>query len=118
MVAVNHAVAINGPASLALTKIDLLDGFDPAVFAKAYWLNGTTIDTVPDTRILETVEPVYDSVAGWDETSAGVQEWDDLPGNARRYVERIEEIVGVPISLVGTGRHRDDIVVRGLPEGW
>ncbi len=118
LVAVNHAVAINGPASLALTKIDLLDGFDPAVFAKAYWLNGTTIDTVPDTRILETVEPVYDSVAGWDETSAGVQEWDDLPGNARRYVERIEEIVGVPISLVGTGRHRDDIVVRGLPEGW
>ncbi len=118
LVAVKHAVAINGPASLALTKIDLLDGFGPAILGKAYRLNGTTIDTVPDTRVLETVEPVYESLAGWDEPSAGLRIWDDLPANARRYVERIEEIVGVPISLVGTGRHRDDLIVRELPEGW
>ncbi len=118
LVAVNHAVAINGPASIALTKIDMLDGFDPVVFAKAYRLNGNTIDAVPDTRVLETVEPVYDSVAGWDEETGGVRTWDDLPANARRYVERVEEVVGVPVSLVGTGRHRDHVIVRDLPEGW
>ena len=118
LVAVKHAVAINGPAGLALTKIDMLDGFDPVMFGKAYELNGTTFDTVPDTRVLEAVEPVYESVAGWDDDTGGVQAWDDLPANARRYVERVEEITGVPVSIVGTGRHRDHAIVRNLPEGW
>ena len=118
LMAVRHAVAINGAASLALTKIDLLDGFDRPLFAKAYQLNGTVLETVPDTRTLDKVKPVYESLSGWNENSGGVQTWDDLPTNARRYVDRIEEIVGVPITLVGTGRHRDDLVIRRLPEGW
>ncbi len=118
LVAARYASAINGFASIALTKIDLMDNFDPIPVATGYRLNGRTIDSVPDTRLLEQVEPIYEELAGWSAPTSGATSWDDIPANARRYIERVEGTIGVPVSLVGTGRHRDDIVVRSLPEGW
>ena len=107
-----HAARINGLTSLALTKIDLLDTFQTIPICVAYQLDGEQIDSVPNTHSLNRVVPVYEDLPGWESTTDGVNRWIDLPPNARRYVERIEEIVGVPIDFVGTGQHREAIVIR------
>lgn len=111
-VAVRHAARINGLTSLALTKIDLLDAFKTIPICIAYQLDGEQLDSVPNTHSLNRVVPVYEDLPGWESTTDGVNRWNDLPPNARRYVERIEEIVGIPIELVGTGQHREAIVIR------
>ena len=111
-VAVRHAASINGLTELALTKIDLLDTFATIPICTGYRLNGELIEYVPTTHQLGRVEPVYEELPGWEANTAGIDRWDDLPQNARLYVERIEEIVGVPIKYVGTGQHRRDIITR------
>ena len=111
-VAVRHAARINGLTDLALTKIDLLDTFASIPVCTGYRLNGEILDTVPTTHRLGRVEPVYEELPGWEAETAGIDRWDDLPANAGRYVERVEEIVGVPIKFVGTGQHREAIIIR------
>ena len=111
-VAVRHAARLNGLTSLALTKIDLLDSFPTIPVCTAYRLDGEVIETVPTTHRLGRVEPVYEELPGWEAVTDGINRWDDLPLNARRYVERVEEIVGVPINFVGTGQHREAIILR------
>ena len=111
-VAIRHAARINGLTNLALTKMDLLDDFASIPVCTGYRLNGTVLDSVPTTHRLGRVEPVYEELPGWETETAGLNRWDDLPANARGYVERVEEIVGVPVSYVGTGQHREALIVR------
>ena len=111
-VAVKFASAINGLTDLALTKIDLLDSLRNIPVCTAYKVRGKQIDWVPNTHELYRAEPVYQELPGWTQPTAGISEWEDLPPEAQNYVLRIEEHIGVPIRFVGTGRHREDIIVR------
>ena len=111
-VAVRHAARINGLTHLALTKIDLLDSFSTIPVCTAYRLNGDVTESVPTTHRLGRVKPIYEELPGWESDTSGIKRWDDLPPNARRYVERVEEIVGVPVRFIGTGQHREAIIIR------
>jgi adenylosuccinate synthase len=119
-VVVRHAVRVNGLDALALTKLDVLDGFDEVRLCRAYRLGGTTIHEFPaELGIVSACEPVYETFAGWTGT-AGIRRHEDLPIEARRYVARLEEITGVPAGILSTGTDRDDVIVRpdGCVAGW
>ncbi len=111
-VAVKFASALNGLTGLALTKIDLLDSFRNIPICTAYKVRGKQIDWVPNTHQLYRAEPVYEELPGWNQPTAGISEWEDLPPEAQNYVLRIEEHIGVPVQFIGTGRHRDNIIAR------
>ena len=111
-VAVRYAVALNGVTGLALTKLDLLDAVDEIPICRAYEIDGEIVDWVPNTHRLSRARPVYDYLPGWRQPTAGVSRWQDLPANARAYVERVEEISGAPVRFIGTGQAREDLVCR------
>lgn len=111
VVAVRHGAWLNGYGGLAVTKLDVLSGLKELRICVAYRLDGRTLDSVPDTADLERVEPVYETLPGWDEETREARRWDDLPANARAYLRRVEELVGVPIRLVSVGPERDELVV-------
>jgi len=104
-----HAVMVNGLTRLALTKLDVLSGMEVVRVCTSY----AGLDEVPaGAAALERVEPVYEDLPGWSASLAGVTRFDALPGEAQRYVSRLEALVGVPVALVGTGPGRDDVIVR------
>ena len=111
-VAIGFAAYLNGFTGLAITKLDVLDGLSELKLCTHYRLpDGTLIDYVPDTSILETVEPVYETWQGWDEPTTDVRHWDDLPENAKKYLKRIEELAGVPLAFVSVGAEREAMIV-------
>ena len=104
-VAVRYAVRVNGLNALALTKLDVLDGLPELQVCTAYRCNGATLTEMPgDTAQLAACEPVYETLPGWTSPTQGRRSYDELPREARAYVERLEKITGVP------GRHRVDRV--------
>ncbi len=106
-VAARQAAAINGCTALALTKLDALDGIPEVPIARAYELDGQTIDYVPSsTRRLERAKPVYEALPGWGAPAREVREWRALPAEARAYAERIEALTEVPVEYAGTGPSR------------
>ena len=107
-VAARQAAAINGCTDIALTKLDVLDGLLPEVqIATAYEENGARLDHVPSsTRRLAKVTPVYETLPCWKRPARGVRVWAELPGEARAYAERVEQLVGVDVTYVGTGPSR------------
>lgn len=110
-VAIGYASWLNGFTGLAITKLDVLDGIPELKICTHYRLpDGSLIDYVPDTPILEKVEPVYETWPGWNEPTAQVRKWDQLPQNAQRYLRRIEELSGAPIVYVSVGPERDAII--------
>lgn len=112
-VAVRHAAWLNGLTGLALTKLDVLDSFTEIKVCTAYRLpDGNEIDYVPDTYVLEGITPVLESHAGWQSLTTGARAWNDLPGAAQGYLERLQELAGVPIELVSVGPERDAIFLR------
>ena len=109
-VAVRHAAWLNGMTELAVTKLDVLDTFQEIKLCKAYRLpDGTCIDHVPDTPILEQVEPVLESWEGWQQDTTSVRTWGDLPEAARCYLERLQELARVPIRYVSVGAERREM---------
>ncbi len=109
---VRHAVMVNGLTALALTKLDVLSGMPTLQICTGY----VGLDDVPaGAAALDAVQPIYEEMAGWEASLAGVQDFAALPPEARAYVARIEALVGVPIALVGTGAGRDEVIVRGAP---
>jgi len=113
-VAVRYAVRVNGFDALAVTKLDVLDELEWIPVCTAYRFEGETLEEMPsDTRVLEGCEPVYETLPGWRTSTAGVRDWAMLPENARRYVERLAELVGTEIGLVSTGPDREQTVIRG-----
>ncbi|MER0238266.1 adenylosuccinate synthase [Fulvimarina sp. MAC8] len=111
-VLVRQAVAINGLSGLALTKLDVLDGLEEIKVVTAYRLNGEVIDYLPASLAdQEALEPIYETFAGWSETTAGARRWSDLPAQAVKYVRHIEELVSAPIALLSTSPERDDTIL-------
>jgi adenylosuccinate synthase len=107
MVILKHAVRVNGLTSIALTKLDVLSGMGPLKVCTAYRLGDKIMDTVPAARgALERVDPLYEELPGWDEDLTEAQEWSDLPVEARAYIRRVEQLAGVPVSLVSVGPGR------------
>ncbi len=112
-VAARYAVRVNGFDTIALTKLDVLDERETIPVCTGYRFEGETLDEMPaDTRVLEGCEPVYEMVPGWKTPTAGVRDWAMLPENARRYVERLAELVGTEIGLVSTGPDREQTLIR------
>jgi len=114
-VAVRFSVRLAGYSSIALTKLDVLDGFDRLLISRAYRdpADGREWSTVPaSTSVYERLEPVYEELSGWKADTTACRSWGDLPSAARAYVERLETLAGVPISHVSVGPERAQMIVR------
>ena len=111
-----QAARINGLTDLALTKIDILTGLDRIPVCVAYDLDGRQIDTVPASlKDYGRAKPVYRYFDGWKEDLSAIRKYEDLPENARKYIEFIQEYTGVPICMVSVSPERDaDIILRKL----
>lgn len=110
-VMLRHAVRLNSLTEFALTKLDVLDTFDEVQVCIGYRLNGAPLTGYPDrAEMLAAVEPVYVTLPGWKTSLSGCRTVADLPAAAKNFVSLVEEQVGVPISIVGVGPERDDVV--------
>ncbi|MBF0171155.1 MAG: adenylosuccinate synthase [Nitrospinae bacterium] len=108
-----YAVEINGVSEIALTKLDVLDGFDEIPVCVDYAIDGKRLGRMPeDMSLLDKVTPVYETMKGWNASTTETDRYSDLPENARRYIGRIEELVGAKISIVSTGKARDATILR------
>ncbi|MCZ8235429.1 MAG: adenylosuccinate synthase, partial [Inhella sp.] len=114
--ALKRAMIINGITGMCLTKLDVLDGLDEVKMAVGYLLRGQSIDILPlDPDDIAACEPVYESFPGWTQSTFGVTELNGLPEAARRYVRRIEEVVGVPVAMISTGPDREHTILLQHP---
>ena len=108
-----YASRINGVTDYVVTKLDVLTGLDPVPVCVAYEVNGTRFDEMPVNQTdFHHAVPVYEELPGWTEDITGARTFEELPANARRYVLRLEELLGARISVVGVGPGRDEVVVR------
>ncbi len=116
---VRQAVKVGGIQGLALTKLDVLDGFAELRIATGYRLGGAMLAHMPAAPAAQAAcEPVYESIEGWSASTRGARSWADLPAQAIKYVRRIEELVEAPVTLLSTSPERDDtILVRDPFEG-
>ncbi len=115
-VQLRRAVLLNGTTHIALTKPDVLDIMDFIKICTSYELDGRQTSEFPmQVSQLERAEPVYEEVPGWKQDISNCRSWKDLPENARRYFERIEALVGVPVSIVSVGPGREQTIVRKDP---
>ena len=111
-VMVRQAIKIGGIDGIALTKLDVLDGFDEIKFCTAYRCGGETYDYVPaGMRAQAELEPVYETAEGWRESTRGARSWADLPATAIKYIVRLEELIEAPVALFSTSPERDDTVL-------
>lgn len=111
-VLVRQAVAVNGIDGIALTKLDVLDGMDEIKVCTGYKLDGKVIDYLPASQGAQArVEPIYESLEGWQGTTAGARSWAALPAQAIKYVRLIEELIGAPVALLSTSPEREDTIL-------
>jgi adenylosuccinate synthase len=114
--ALKRSIIINGISGLCITKLDVLDGLAEIKVCMGYELNGKRIDILPlDADDIVACRPIYDTFPGWTETTFGITEWDRLPLNARRYLERVQEFTGAPIDMVSTGPDREHTILLRHP---
>jgi adenylosuccinate synthase len=112
-VALRYSAFVNGLTDLYLGHLDVLSGFDEVKIATAYRLDDRETEDFPsDQERLSRCSPVYRTLPGWSEDVSEITSYQDLPGNARRFVEVVEELIGVPITMVSTGRRRDQTIFR------
>ncbi len=111
-VMLRQAVRLNSLTELALTKLDILDGFETIKICTGYRLDGTLLEHYPDrSELIADVEPVYETIPGWGSVLSDKREPGQLPPEAKRFIEIVEEQVGVPVKVVGVGAERDDYLV-------
>ena len=111
-VLVRQTVITGGVDGIALTKLDVLDGFAEIKVCTGYELDGKTLDHLPaDSAIQARVKPVYESLQGWTESTQGARSWAQLPANAIKYVRRVEELIGAQVALLSTSPDRDDTIM-------
>ncbi|WP_313351696.1 adenylosuccinate synthase [Paracoccus sp. (in: a-proteobacteria)] len=111
-VLVRQTCAISGMDGIALTKLDVLDGFQTLKICIGYEVDGQHYDHLPTAAALQTrVKPVYEEMEGWQESTQGARSWADLPANAVKYVRRIEELIQCPVALLSTSPERDDTIL-------
>ncbi len=111
-VAVRQAIKTAGIDGIALTKLDVLDGFDEIRICTAYRRGGETYDYVPSgTTAQAEIAPVYEVAQGWQESTRGARSWAQLPATAIKYIRRLEELIGAPVAMLSTSPERDDTVL-------
>jgi adenylosuccinate synthase len=109
---VRQTCITGGVDGIALTKLDVLDGFDQIKVCVGYSLDGNMLDYLPaDANLQARLTPVYETLEGWSETTAGARSWAQLPANAIKYVRRVEELIGAPVALLSTSPDRDDTIM-------
>jgi adenylosuccinate synthase len=111
-----RSAQVNGLTGLCITKLDVLDGLKELLLCTGYELDGETIDILPmGADDIARCIPIYESMEGWSDTTVGVTELDQLPVNARLYLQRIEQVTGVPIHVVSTSPDRDHTIMMRHP---
>jgi adenylosuccinate synthase len=114
--ALKRSIIINGISGLCITKLDVLDGLDEIKICVGYKLGTRSLDVLPlDADEIVECQPVYETFAGWTERTAGLTEWDQLPPNARRYLQRVQSLIGAPIDIVSTGPDRTHTILLRHP---
>lgn len=115
-VQLRRAAMLNGTTNVVITKPDVLSGFESIKVCTGYRINGDATDTFPvQLQELERATPVYEELPGWQQDISGCRRWEELPENARRYFDRVEALIGVPISLISVGPGRDQTLERRSP---
>jgi adenylosuccinate synthase len=111
-VVARYSTRVNGYTSLLLTRLDVLDVFDSIKVCTAYELDGDVVWDFPGSAaVLDRCKPIYEDLNGWDSPTAGVTEIEDLPKEARSYVDRVQELVSRPIDIISTGPYRHETIV-------
>jgi adenylosuccinate synthase len=111
-----RSVQINGVSGMCLTKLDVLDGLESLKLCTGYMVEGRRVDVFPvGAEEAAACQPIYEEMPGWKGTTVGAKSMDDLPAEARAYIKRIEELVGVPVDMVSTGPDREETIVLRHP---
>ena len=111
-VLVRQSCAVSGVAGIALTKIDVLDGFEELNICVGYEVDGRVYDYLPPHHQDQAAaKPVYETMEGWSESTAGARSWADLPAAAIKYIRRVEELIQCPVALVSTSPEREDTIL-------
>ena len=115
-VLVRQTCAVSGVTGIALTKIDVLDGMETVKICTGYRLNGKVYDYLPSHAAEQAaMEPIYEEMEGWSQSTAGARSFADLPANAIKYIQRIQELIECPVALVSTSPERDDTILMRDP---
>ncbi len=102
---------LNGCNSVVLTKLDVLDELEKIKICVGYEYNGKTLKQFPQSRkIIENVKPVYIELPGWEKSIKGITKFNNLPENAKRYVKKIEQLIGTKIAIISNGRSREETI--------
>ena len=113
---VRQAIKTAGIDGIALTKLDVLDGFDELKICVGYELDGQKIDRLPAGQGAQArVKPIVETIEGWQDTTAGARSWNDLPAQAVKYVRHVEELIECPVALLSTSPERDDTILMTDP---
>jgi len=114
--ALKRSIIINGVSGLCITKLDVLDGLQEIKICTGYELDGRVLDVLPlDADEIEQCKPIYETMPGWSDTTAGLTNWEQLPAAARRYLERVQALIGAPIDMVSTGPDRVHTILLRHP---
>ncbi|WP_423757785.1 adenylosuccinate synthase [Burkholderia sp. NLJ2] len=114
--ALRRSIQINGVSGLCMTKLDVLDGLDEVKLCVGYKIDGKDVDILPrGAADVARCEPVYETFAGWKESTVGIKAWEALPANAQAYLTRVQEVAGVPVDMVSTGPDRDETILLRHP---
>ncbi|MFP5439910.1 MAG: adenylosuccinate synthase [Gammaproteobacteria bacterium] len=115
-VALRRAIEINSVSGLCLTKLDVLDGLDVVRICTGYRSGGKLVtNALTDAESYEGLEPIYEDLPGWQESTVGARRMEDLPANARKYIARLQEAVGAPIDIISTGPDRVETIILRHP---
>ena len=115
-VAVKHAVRVNSMSGMCLTKLDVLDGLDEVKICVGYHdANGEKLGIPCDAEGWDAVDPIYESLPGWTDSTVGLKQFDELPENAKSYIRRLEALVGIPVDIISTGPDRVETIVLRHP---
>ncbi len=115
-VLVRQSCAISGVTGIALTKVDVLDGFETVKICTGYRLRGKIMDYFPAHSVDQAeVEPIYEEMEGWSQSTAGARSFADLPATAIKYIQRVQELIETPVALVSTSPERDDTILLRDP---
>jgi adenylosuccinate synthase len=115
-VILRRAIDVNSISGICLTKLDVLDGLETINICVGYKnADGAVIDAPTDADSYIGLEPVYEQVPGWSESTLGAKTLEELPENARAYIKRLEELVGAPIDIISTGPDRNETIVLRHP---
>ncbi|ODA43710.1 Adenylosuccinate synthetase [Thermodesulfovibrio sp. N1] len=116
LVGLKHSARVNGFTGIAITKLDILDGIDKLKVCVGYKYGNTVLEEFPkELEILEKCTPIYEELPGWNESTKGIKDYDNLPDNAKKYLQFIEDSLKVKIQIISTGQKRDEIIIKEFP---